>query len=71
MLRTLFNAVAVMGIVAAGCLAATVGADNSPQGLKRREAAQAQLGAAWDRAVARTSASVDSLLGVTPPVKGD
>ena len=71
MIRALFNTIAVLGIVAGLCLAASVGADNSPQGLKRRETAQAQLGAAWDRAVARTSASVDSLLGVPPPKKGD
>lgn len=71
MVRAILNTVAVLGVVAAGCLAASVGADNSPQGLKRREAAQAQLSAGWDRAVARTSARVDSLLGVPPPKKGD
>jgi hypothetical protein len=71
MIRAILNTLAVLGIVAGLCLAASVGADNSPQGLKRREAAQAQLSAAWSRAVARASAQADSFLGVPPPAKED
>ena len=71
MFKAIMNTIMVMGVVAGLCLAASVGADNSPQGLKRREAAQVQLSAAWSRAVARASAHADSVLGVPPPAKGN
>lgn len=71
MIRMLLNTIAVLGVVAGLCLAASVGADSTPQGLKRREAAQAQLSAAWSRAVSRASAQADSFLGVPPPKKED
>jgi hypothetical protein len=71
MVRAIFNTIAVVAAIAAVALVANVAFEGGPRGAARRAAAKSQIGAAWDRAVGEVSGGADSLLGVTPPAKGD